>query len=317
MNKVTDLLALKAEQKNLDFANVCIDGPDNRLYLDALLIWSCEDELSKRCTVLITDFFDTVFNLFKQNKIFEVKQLLNKSHENNSVRLGKTCFTRNSNGKGCTQAMLYKLFKQIHTKRLVEKGLIADVMDTVLFIKGFDEDRMSDLLLSIIFSEMVEFTNKQANLGNTELKKVKSTALQWNMKMHQWEPFEYEHILDFQGNELTLLPKWFLTGNYVYRADRFIHGHLMEYEQNIRYKEDKLKYGKEARKTNKKELYKELQDTYGKGKEFAINYTLKYPELIANYRENRKHGVKGSYQGSLTDSELTEIIDKPYKQNIG
>lgn len=320
INKVTDLFGFKGNQSELDYPNIVIDGADNRLYVDGIQIAGNSDKLSKRCNLIIEDFFNTVFGHLKdKNSSFEVKKLLHQSKEKNSLRLGKSEIYPGvlAEGKGCSQEMLHKLFTRIDS-RLFESGLIQKPMDTVLFIKGFGEDRMSDLLVSLIFKELVEFTNGQAAKAPNKpqiQENVKGSF--WNHVTHQWETFTYTQILDLQNRPLILVPKNFVTDRYVYRVDRYISSCLLVYEKEIR-KQKNPKY-----KCNLKDLQKELQTSYGKtGVEFVIAYTLGHLEgnLVERFRRDNEHNSKGTaYRGKLTDDELTAIIDAPYTEidNIG
>lgn len=325
LNKVTDLFNLKDKQSELNYPNIVIDGADNRLYVDGIQIAGNSDELSKRCNLIIEDFFNTVFEHLKEKDSLkvkkEVKKLLDQSKEKNSLRLGKSEISpgRLAEGKGCSQEMLYKLFTRVEIRTLVESGVIQKPMDTVLFIKGFGEDRMSDLLVSLIFKELVEFTNGQAAKAPNKPKiqeNVKGNF--WNHITHQWETFTYNQILDLQNRPLILVPKNFVTDKYVYRVDRYISSCLLVYEKEIRKQENP-----DYKCKNIKELQKELQNSMGKiGTEFIISYTLDHLEgnLVERFRQNNEHNSKGTaYRGKLTDDELTAIIEAPYidVDNIG
>ncbi|MGR6899703.1 hypothetical protein [Rummeliibacillus sp. BSL5] len=321
INKVSDLFNVKDNQAELEFPNIVIDGADNRLYVDGIQIAGNSDALSKRCNLIIEDFFNTVFEHLKdENSSFEVKKLLDQSKEKNSLRLGKSEISPGvlAEGKGCSQEMLHKLFTRVETRTLVKSGVIKKPMDTILFIKGFGEDRMSDLLVSLIFKELVEFTNRQAaKAPNKPQIQENIEGSFWNHITHQWDTFTYNQILDLQNRPLILVPKSFVTDKYVYRVDRYISSCLLAYEIEMR-KQENPNY-----KCNLKELKKELQNSLGKtGTEFVIAYTLGHPEgnLVARFRRDNEHNSKGTaYRGKLTDDKLTTIIEAPYTEidNIG
>lgn len=317
INKVSDLFNVKDKQSDLEYVNICIDGADNRLYVDGIQIAGNSDELSKRCNLIIEDFFNTIFQHLRKNEHIAVKSLLDQSNENNSLRLGKSEIFPGAVaiGKGCSQDMLYKLFTRVINKsrNLVELGLIKKPMDTVLFIKGFGEDRMSDLIVSLIFKELIGFTNVQASKAPDKLKTKKVQGKFWNHITHKWDTFTYHQILDLQNRPLTLVPKNFVTDKYVYRVDRYINSCLIVYEKELRTKENP-----DYKCTNVKALKKELENSLGlTGTEFIITYTLNHIKdrnLIEKFRRDNEHNSKGNYRGKLTDYELTSIIEAPYME---
>lgn len=317
INKVSHLFNVKDKQSDLEYVNICIDGADNRLYVDGIQISGNPDALSKRCNLIIEDFFNTIFEHLRKNEHIAVKSLLDQSKENNSLRLGKSEIFPGALaiGKGCSQDMLYKLFTRVINKNrnLVELGLIKKPMDTVLFIKGFGEDRMSDLIVSLIFKELIEFTNVQASNAPNKPKTKKAQGKFWNHVTHKWDTFAYQQILDLQNNPLTLVPKHFVTDKYVYRVDRYISSCLIVYEKELR-----KKANPNYKCTNVKALKKELENALGlTGKQFIIVYTLnhlKNRDLIEKFRRDNEHNSKGNYLGKLSDYELTSIIEAPYME---
>lgn len=312
INKVSDLFKVENNQSVLEYANICIDGSDNRLYVDPIQISGNDDALSKRCHLIIEDFFNVIFNHLKNDRNFKTKGLLDKSKEKNSLRLGKAEIIPDvlASGTGCSAEMLYTLFTRVNIRNLVKEDIIKKPMDTVLFIKGFNEDRMSDLIVSLIFKELVYFTNKQASTSTQKIATRKMSGTFWNHMTHRWEKFEYEQLLDLKKRPLTLVPKNFVTDKYVYRAERYIQSCLMVHEQKLRQKKNP-----DSKPINKKDLYNELKNSLGlTGTEFIIQYTLCNIEenLIEQFRRANEHNSKGKYRGKLTDDELTTIIEKPY-----
>ncbi|HDM0227013.1 TPA: hypothetical protein PYZ05_002668 [Staphylococcus aureus] len=317
INKVSDLFNVEDKQSDLEYVNICIDGADNRLYVDGIQIAGNSDALSKRCNIIIEDFFNTIFEHLGKNEHITLKKLLDQSKENNSLRLGKSEISPGALavGKGCSQDMLYKLFTRVINKNrnLIESGLIKKPMDTVLFIKGFGEDRMSDLIVSLIFKELIEFTNGQASNAPNKPKTEKVKGKFWNHITHNWDTFTYDQILDLQNRPLTLVPKNFVTDKYVYRVDRYISSCLVVYEKEIRLKENP-----NYKCPNIKSLKKELENSLGlTGTEFIITYTLNHlkdRDLVEKFRRDNEHNSKGNYRGKLTDQELTSIIEAPYME---
>ena len=317
MEKVTTVLQVNKKQEQLQFANIGTSGADNKLFLDPLLIAMNKDKFSKAANRLLTDYFQTVFKLIKEGKTQEqmLLSILRNSKENNSFRLGKSEFVKDvySSGRGCGPDMLFKLLTRVEHRRLIVDGTIKDPMDIVLFIKNFNEDRMSDLLASILFELLSEFTVTQALMHNPKTKFKIQEGLRWDVTTHNWVKFQYRQLLDLNKVPLTLVPKHIVTDRYRYHADNYLMAHLIQYEQ-----EEELKAEKEtnpdAVKRNKKLIRSEKKEEMGNPstKDLIIHLTLAHHSKnpINAYKED----MAKKYNGGLSDSQLTSIIEKPYAE---
>lgn len=317
IEKVSTVLNVSKTQEQLAFANIGTSGADNRLFLDALLIALNEDKFSKEAQRLLEDYFKTVFKLIKEGKAKEqlLFSILRNSSENNSFRLGKSEFVKDSyaGGKACGPDMLFKLLTRVNHRRLIVNGTIKEPMDIVLFIKNFNEDRMSDLLASILFGPLTEFTIEQARKHNPDAVFRTQRGLRWDLQTHNWVEFEYEQLLDLKEMPLTLVPKQILTNKYRYQPYNYFMAQLVKQEQEIEL-EDALKMNSEAVKRNKKIISRELKDESGNlsTKDLIIQLTLTHSSK--NPLSTYKQDITKKYNGGLSDSELTSIIEKPYAE---
>ncbi|MBE1557142.1 hypothetical protein [Sporosarcina limicola] len=317
VEKVTTVLQMNKKQEQLQFVNIETSGADNRLFLDPLLIAINKDKFSKAAHTLLTDYFQTVFKLIREGKSIEgmLLGILGNSSENNSFRLGKSEFIKDvyPNGKGCGPNMLYKLLTRVEHRRLIEDGTIKGPMDVVLFIKNFNEDRMSDLLASILFGLLSEFTVTQALKYNPNAKFRIQEGLRWDVTIHNWVKFQYRQLLDLNEIPLTLIPKHIVTDQYRYRADNYLMAHLIQYEQEEELKVA-LKTNPDAVKRNKKLISSEKKEELSNPstKDLIIQLTLAHRSKnpVNVYKEN----IAKKYNGGLSDSQLTSIIEKPYAE---
>ena len=325
---VSTLLNLPKNQSLHKFADLAIDGPDNNLFTDPIQLALNEDPFSKEAHATLTDFFQQISNILRTPPLdkFKLKSLLKYSAENNSTRLGTSRVIPNtySKGKGCTPHMLYNLFTRYDVIKLAEKGVFDTTpANATLFIKGFDKDRMTDLVNSIIFKLLIEFTDREIKKAEQQTQKkvrkhpLKQEGMYWNRHTHQWEKFYYDQYLDFNGHPLVLMPKNILTGYYVYNAERYIRGHVLLAEQKRRLNEAKAKDPK-AKKEKidnlEKEFRKSLNLNSATYKDMLVEFTLKQKnlEMLSDFKKLDPFSNTLSYSGKLTDQQLTAIIMRPY-----
>ncbi len=313
MKRVTNLFNINKSQEELPFPNICISGPDNRLFLDALLIASNNDVFSKKAHEVLTDFFHTVFKLVREEKFRELKSILDNSRENNSFRLGKSQIVKDvySSGRGCGAEMLIRLLTRVEHRRLIDNGTIQDPLGIILYIKDFSEDRMSDLIASVIFEQLNRFTVEQALKYNPNVTFEKRIGYRWDTGIHDWVEFRFDQLQDLNGVDLSLVPKQIVTDKYSYNPDQYMMGHLIQHEQEIELSAAQ-ETDPDAVKRNKKLIRDEKKSEMGNlsTKDFLIQYTLLHPtkDFIADYSDS----VRKKYNGGLSDSEITSVINRPY-----
>lgn len=325
IKQVSDLMGLSKNQSLHAFANFVIDGPDNELFIDPLQMTLNQDTFSKEAYATFEDFLKTVTDILAEDPLNEIKlkSLFKYSFENNSTRMGTSKVIPNSysKGNGCTPEMLYKLFTTDDAIKLARKGVFNSSISNIhLFIKGFDRDRMTDLISSVIFHLLVNFTEQQMAKSK---KKVLQSPLPlkymfWNRHSHQWEEKTYYPYLDFNKKPITLVPKNILTGYYVYNAERYMRGHILLSLQQKLYKQDKSTDPK-AKKIKLDDLEKLHRESLGLNaasyKEMIVEYTLQQPNLqmLEDFKNLDRYSNTFSYSGKLSDDQLTTLILKPYK----
>lgn len=321
--KVSHLLEKKLiSQSQLTYGNLAISGNDNKLFIDPILIYgdSQRDEIAKKCWETLSDYFNTLCSELANGKFSRESNILEHLSEKNEFRLGHSQYKdgKIAFGTGCTKEMVYSIFERIgfeKCKEMIEKNLIKDPMDIVVFVKGFGEDRLSDLITNVIAKELQMYTESiiKQSTEFENLTFLEKTSWYWDKNTHSWKEFSYNQMLDFNKKPLTLIPKRFLTNKYSYSASRFFQGIVLEHIQKLeQLKNPNAK--KKTKKTIKSEL-KNKEDSIVFIKDFIIEYTLKeQPDLAYKFRNQQKNGSLGTnYLGYLSDNRLTEIINQPYK----
>lgn len=307
-------------QQDLDYANIAINGNDNKLFIDPILIYGDQNRspLAKNCWLILEDYFQTIFTEIKNGTFTKKSHTLDHLSEQNMFRIGHSKYKENkkSRGNGCSREMLFGILDNIGFDELndmIEKQLIKEPMDVYLYVKGLGEDRMSDLITNVLLQELTQYTEDifLNSDSKNQLKTISSTAWGWNRKKHCWEKFNYNQLLDFSDNPLGFIPKRFLTGKYKYSPKRFFQGAVLEHLQQ----QYLLEHPEEKKPTKKSlifEISKTIPGNFSK-KDYIIEYTLKNPSLATTFRNTNCNGAMGTqYLGYLSDNDLTNIINKPY-----
>lgn len=292
--RISKILNREEIQKGLDFLDVDTET-DAKLFVDPTL-------LTKDYEKIVFDFTSTVYLKYSQGKKSEALNLFVYSKECNATHLGFS--SGKSKGTGVSKKMLDQFFTYVmNANEHLRKRLLTPVAFT-LFIKNFSQDRMSDLLISILKKDLILYSMEQAKIQGLPISKQKAKFEYWNTETHDWDSFESEFVVDPDGEQLILLPKKIVNRSFEITPARYISS-IFTYLQTLDENKDL-----EGEPLTKKELReKKITQHYSvnKDKSYIQDTTSELPELFEEYY---KGALKFRDYKSLKDEELIEILTK-------
>ena len=233
-------------------------------------------------------------------------QLFSHSKECNAIHFGYS--ESNSKGTGVSMKMLDQFFGYVYKSvdRIKEKLLTPIAMP--IFVKSFSEDRMSDLLVSLLKKELILYSLEQARLHGLKISNEVQHFDYWDSESHEWATFESQYVLAPNENGveelLILVPKSVVSKRFLVNPSRYIsvifqHLQLMEKYQRTN---GTPKSQKELRESEIVANYQKDKD-----KSYILDMTLLSPEYYEAYYNN---SIRFSDNKSLNDEELIEILTK-------
>ena len=280
----------------MDFVDVDT-SKDVKLFLDPLL-------LSDGFRNIVNDFVNTVYKMYTLGNKAGAFQLFSHSKECNAIHFGYS--ESNSKGTGVSMKMLDQFFGYVYKSvgRIKEKLLTPIAMP--IFVKSFSEDRLSDLLVSLLKKELILYSLEQARLHGLKISNEVQRFDCWDSESHEWATFESQYVL--APNEigveelLILVPKSVVSKRFLVNPSRYIsvifqHLQLMEKYQRTN---GTPKSQKELRESEIVANYQKDKD-----KSYILDMTLLSPEYYEAYYDN---SIRFSDNKSLNDEELIEIL---------
>lgn len=287
----------KPMHKTLDFVNTPI-SKDVRLFIDPVLIEIGDSKFCEVAKKKTADFFSELHNAYYvTNNEAHKRVLLSHAKEINDTHLGYAL----KYGKGNTEEGLYEIFKGIDD--YISSIKIKKIFELVLYVPGFAEDGMSDLLTNVLYKELSDFTIQQCKKYNVETKPCPHERFYWDDKKHGWEKYTGESLV-IDGKIHLLVPKEIVQTHYRFTTDNFLRSVIVENicEENATYD----KKGNKNRPPKDKTREKLLKDN-GTVFQTAHKFAQKDPKLLLQYRRI----VNEKYQTlRITDDELDERVYK-------
>ena len=282
----------------MDFVDVDT-SKDVKLFLDPLL-------LSDGFRNIVNDFVNTVYKMYTLGNKAGAFQLFSHSKECNAIHFGYS--ESNSKGTGVSMKMLDQFLGYVYKSvgRIKEKLLTPIAMP--IFVKSFSEDRLSDLLVSLLKKELILYSLEQARLHGLKISNEVQRFDYWDSESHEWATFESQYVLAPNENGveelLILIPKSVVSKRFLVNPSRYIsvifqHLQLMEKYQRTN---GTPKSQKELRESEIVANYQKDKD-----KSYILDMTLLSPEYYEAYFDN---SIRFSDNKSLNDEELIEILTK-------
>ena len=206
---------------NYDFLDVVVND-DNCLFIDPILIEMADDDWCKEANLLIQSFFNKFYEAYRSGSIVKKKDVLAHSREQNGTRLG---YGNGRNGKGNTAQGLLHDFRPL--ERLISKITTIDkAEDLPVFIPGFAEDGLSDMITNILHDHLNQFTTQQLTkfgISNNSEKQFWT----WNRTEERWVKVN-RPCYRIDGRELLLVPKNIVRKKYLFNTHQYFTRIILE-----------------------------------------------------------------------------------------
>lgn len=283
--------------KNFDFIDIDLNK-DNLLFLDPCLIENVNFTGINSIRNTMKSFFKEFYQAYYTNNLLLKKKILAYAKEENSTRLG---YGNGKNGKGNTLKGLLKIFKPLESL-VKDIKTIGTPQDTTIFVQGFAEDGLSDLITNVLHKELNDFTLRQMKKYGIA-PNHKTSFYYWEPKSKQWER-NYFPCYQKDGKKILLVPKQIVRKKYLYNVGHYFSKIVLE---EVRKKEN-LKDLK-GKYISKKEVEKRFKNENKHWKyDSIIDYTKRFPNELKEYHKNFSKYY--SNNGEMTDEELDEMIYK-------
>jgi hypothetical protein len=278
--RFSDHFKIDKKQSQLDFVDIPLDT-DIRLYVDPYALHISPVDWLRTAGDLVVSYFELLVQSLTKGDKAKSMMMLSHLHEPNETRLGQSKGEPNGRGWGDKQAR--QLYDVLAQSKAIRSGLLEDIGDLELFLPGIAEDKISDLAINVIRSELVAYTQEQCELYGVPTEEVPAKVF-WNPDETRWEG-AYAQLPVYKDEGLILVPKVAVRRRlvpdgmeyYNYSVLPFIQAEHMNAKSAL---VTLLSNGN--RRVYKKDL--KAQGKYKYSKEFLLEFSEKNPEVLKNYK---------------------------------
>jgi len=303
--RVSAYYHLGRTQPTLDFVDVDIRG-DARVFIDPRALRLLPSEWGHECVALIQHFFREVLHAIHEGRNSEARSLLRVLREPNETHLGLSI--EQARGKGLGPLSSGDVWTALSRSEAAQSGLLEDLEDTVLMVEGISSDIVSDITTNIIREPLIEYTQAMATYYGIPLVDDVASGPLWNPTQKRWYS-KYVRLPVTNFGKLLMVPKVIVRTRMEYDVDEYYRHYLLEYLREIELKANSelvqlLKNGM-TRVTKKA-----LMEKYGTSKADLIRETLRYPQILQRYRDDKSIEVRPPLSHyNLAETEGTPLPD--------
>jgi len=276
---------LGVEQAELDFVDID-PSRDTRLFLDPYLLALAQDPWSIEASDTVRSFFRFFLGLLYSGETEEARLLFDNLHEPNETCLGLS--RRRPQGRGVGEEDAERIFESLAESHAAKTGLLQDLEDCRVFVRGIGKDKASDMTTNIIRSHLIEYTIHQCELWGIPLQDNSPSGFCWNANSRTWET-GYSRNLIVGQHRILLVPKSVVSYCKQYAPDKYHRHFLLRFLQHehlrlgtklvqTRIRRD----GSEVRFVTKKSLIERGDAAFDK--DYLASFTQAHPSVFADFK---------------------------------
>jgi hypothetical protein len=307
--RISEIFQLQKTQYELDFVDIDT-GSDTPLFIDPYFLAMREDPWSIDASRTIRSFFQHLITLLQAGEIDNARELFSYLSEPNETRLG---LSRNEpQGRGIGPVEADKLFISLLESQAVQSGVVEDLEDCRVFVRGIDKDKTSDMATNIIRGHLIQYTKAQCNLWGIPLYRDVPSGFMWNRSKRQWDQVHTE-MLVVNDQKVLLVPKAVVSYAQRYSAQRYHRHFVLNFLQNehLRWnsslvRHDRRRDGTERVWVAKKDIEEEVAPMT---KEFLAKFTQDHPEVFERFKTQSSQNLESISNEEITSADFDSVVD--------
>ena len=275
---------LGTDQAELDFVDIDV-ARDFPLFLDPYLLATNQDPWSVEANGTVRSFFRFFLGLLYNGQEDAARELFDHLHEPN-----ETCFglsRRRPQGRGVGEDDAQRIFDSIAESQAARTGLLRDLEDCHIFVKGIGKDKTSDMTTNIVRRHLIEYTIQQCKLWDIPLRANAPSNFCWNGDNRSWET-GYTDNLYVSGRRILLVPKSVVSYCKQYTPEKYHRHFVLRFLQHehlrlgtnlvqTRVRRDRTR----VRFVTKKSLIERGGAAFDK--DFLATFTQAHPEVFTDF----------------------------------
>ena len=307
--KISRRYLLDASQAELDFVDIDT-SKDLPLFLDPYLLALSQDPWSIECSSTIRSFFSFFLGLLYNDAKDEARELFEHLHEPNETCLGMS--RKKPKGRGVGEGDAERIFDSLAESEAARTGLLQDLEDCRVFVRGIGKDKASDMTTNIIRRHLTSYTIAQCKQWDIPLEQDSQSGYCWNASTRCWENGFSENLV-VSGRRILLVPKSAVSYCNQYAPDKYRQHFVLKFLQN-----EHLRLGtslvqeRRTKKTVTRFVTKKSIIDAGEAptdKDFLTTFTQAHPQVFKDFKSSERTRESSIPIEELIDQDVEAVCN--------
>lgn len=213
---------------NVDFIDVELNT-DNNKWIDPMMMYMDKSPMGEKCCQIVQQYFAVLLELAISDDITEGYAYTKDFKEMNETRLGYS--KDKPKGLSGGESLGKEIFDLIANSKAVNTELIGDIFDAGVMIEKLGIDKISDFITSLIFEELILFTQNECLKYNIPMQEVIIDKKYWSSDKETWVLCQKMELPYDEESQLAIvfIPKRFSEAKLIYSYQRFYGKAMIPY----------------------------------------------------------------------------------------
>lgn len=314
--RISKRFKLGVTQFELDFVDIDTSR-DMRLFVDPHFLGLRNDRWSQSAAASVRSFFSHFLDLVRRGRNDEARQLFSYLGEPNETCLG---FSRGRpRGNAIGEELADDIFDSLIESRAVKSGILTDLEDTRVFVRGIDKDRVSDMTTVLIRRQLLEYTIQQCILWEIPLTPDVPSGDVWDTATKSWVSYRSPRLV-VAGRPILLVPKGIVSYSKQYTSKKFHQHFVLNYLKNEHLRLNtslvqryRRRDGSERRWVTKKSII--AHESPG-DKEYLAGFTERHLDVFADFKVSAAGDAESLPNNAFTNVKLSDVVQH-LKKSLG
>ncbi|MBW8639173.1 hypothetical protein K1W69_18400 [Hoeflea sp. WL0058] len=285
--RVSQFYDLGRNQGTLDFVDVELNT-DVPVFVSPRALHELGSDFGQHCEFLVQNFFQHVISLIRDGNHKQAEELLATLREPNETHLGLSKDA--PAGRAMGDGSAHKVWQALSTSEAAKSGLLKDLEDTALLVRGINRDVISDITTNIIRAPLIQYTQHVCDYYGIHKESGVSSGNIWHPDEHKWVQDFVDLPVPNGFGRILLVPKAIVRLSLGYDASEYYRHYLLE---RMREAEEAAHTGLVAliqggpRRGQVGVTKKALIEKYGQNKDSIVSQTLRFPDVLDAYKRTK------------------------------
>jgi len=306
--RISKRYKLGVSQFELDFVDIDT-SKDLPLFVDPHFLGQRTDRWSVDASASVQSFFQRFLTLLRAGNKAEARRLFSPLGEPNETCLG---LSRGApRGSGIGEELADDMFDSLAQSKAMKTGVLTDLEDARVFVRGIDKDRVSDMTTVLIRGQLLQYTIEQCQLWSVPVTADVPSGDVWDSATGTWTSYLIPRLV-IGKRPILLVPKGIVSFSKQYTAQKFHQQFVLTYLKHEHLRLDTVLVQRRKRRDGSIRKWvtkKSIVERESPGdKDYLAGFTERHVEVFADFKARAAQEEDSLPDEVFTRTKLEDVV---------